>query len=116
MLRVCVVVLLACTIGGESVSEFLGQRYALPPVGALRFSPAVIAPFNASALANSKFGKQCIQSKSEKYRDLIDEDCLFANIWAPNVPPESGSEVGPTLLPIFFWVSVDIMRLLELQR
>ena len=87
-----------------AVRAFLGQRYALPPVGARRLAPAELAPFDASTLSPSggdvagAFGSKCLQHSGG------DEDCLFLNVYAPvrALPAAAGGE-GGSKLPILVW-------------
>ena len=88
------------------VRAFLGQRYALPPLGERRLAPPVLAPFNASTLDPSggptagAFGSKCLQPSGG------DEDCLFANIYAPEhaLPDGAGGAGVAPLLPILLWI------------
>ena len=87
-----------------AVRAFLGQRYALPPLGARRLAPAELAPFAASTLSPSggavagQFGSKCLQHSGG------DEDCLFLNVYAPvhALPAAAGGQGGPKL-PILVW-------------
>jgi hypothetical protein len=86
---------------GRAVSTFLGQRYALPPTGQLRFAPAVQAPFNVSALTRGHKGPRCMQPGHGGTRPTdVSEDCLFANIYTPSA---SFDGTQPRV-PIMLWV------------
>lgn len=103
------------------VSEFLGVRYAKPPLGALRFQapqeigrPAHIVPAKA-------YGEAAVQMRSGAgavaYPPVIqaamteafmpppgikaegDEDCLFLNVYTPETAPGSGK-----LRPVMVWL------------
>ena len=81
----------------ESVSAFLGVPYAEPPVGDLRFRPAVPArPWEGvrEALIN---GPRSIQPASmlAPQGEAESEDCLYLNVWAP---------VGAESLPVMVWI------------
>ncbi len=58
----------------KGVNEWLGIRYAEPPVGALRFAPPVARAKQAGEHWAGSMGASC-----EK-----EEDCLFLNVWAPD--------------------------------
>ncbi|CCM06340.1 uncharacterized protein FIBRA_08594 [Fibroporia radiculosa] len=95
------------TSGG--VSQFLGIPFAKPPIGALRFGlPEPPDPLEGIQQATS-FGPSCPQQLivlpeelpsnfSLPVLDLISEDCLYANVWAPaGATPEDN-------LPVIFWI------------
>ena len=87
----------------HEIARFAGIRYAEPPVGPLRFTPprpvgawdgvataedfGTIAPQNASMM-DALFGGQ-----SEAW----DEDCLFLNVWTPDIDPDEP-------LPVMVWI------------
>ncbi len=73
--------------------EFLGIPYAAPPVGALRWkAPADPAPW-AGLLATQAFKPRCPQLQfpqgSTTGTPLGDEDCLYLNVWTPDVSTPS---------------------------
>jgi para-nitrobenzyl esterase len=71
-----------CGIASTSatgVNEWLGIRYAAPPVGNLRWQPPQPpAPWTGTTLPATAFGSECLQSTGAG-----SEDCLFVNVWAP---------------------------------
>ncbi|KXJ69215.1 hypothetical protein RP20_CCG028307 [Aedes albopictus] len=72
------------TFNGFRYCEYLGIRYAEPPVGPLRFkSPVVRAPKGAEQY--TRLGNICAQLDSfDDAEEVIgDEDCLFLNIYKP---------------------------------
>ena len=97
------------TIEGVAVNDavvvYKGIKYALPPVGALRWRAAQpAAPFAGTFKADS-FGPACIQktklTKEElaaygAQPDSTAEDCLSLNIWAPIK--------HDTPLPVMVWI------------
>ena len=83
-------------IHGAAVAEirhFLAIPYAAPPVGANRFrAPQAVAPWTNVREA-VVVGSACPQASLAGSSD--DENCLFANVWAPT---------GATHLPVMVWL------------
>ncbi|EAT48433.2 AAEL000545-PA, partial [Aedes aegypti] len=72
------------TFNGFRYCEYLGIRYAEPPVGSLRFkSPVVRAPKGTEQY--TRLGSICAQLNTFDDADEIygDEDCLFLNVYKP---------------------------------
>jgi para-nitrobenzyl esterase len=66
------------------VNEFLGIRYAQPPVGNLRWAPPVpVAPSHTLQNA-TRFGNHCPQLAGAFGNASNTEDCLFLNVYMPN--------------------------------
>jgi para-nitrobenzyl esterase len=98
--------------GARGANVWLGIPYAAPPVGALRWkAPRPAQPWTTprNALA---IGNMCVQfpsllsgaGRSPKSNAPVgDEDCLYANVWAP---PFSPSDVpsGDKARPVMFWI------------
>jgi para-nitrobenzyl esterase len=86
----------------DGVAEFLGIPYAAPPVGNLRWRPPVPhAPWTAVRDAKT-FGNICLQVTTlGPFAGPANdhEDCLFLNVYSPNVHPERDE-----LLPVFVWI------------
>ncbi|KAF5349361.1 hypothetical protein D9758_011788 [Tetrapyrgos nigripes] len=83
------------------------QRFAQPPVGALRWEPPV--PFISSASSDAtKLGPSCIQQFPNELSIQLfnnaqnppaeNEDCLFLNIWAPS------TSQGNKRKPVVIWL------------
>ena len=67
----------------EAVDQFLGVRYAAPPVGALRWqAPQPVQPWSGVRDATS-YGHRCPQLASGNGPREDTEDCLFLNVFAP---------------------------------
>ncbi|XP_068084827.1 esterase FE4-like [Anabrus simplex] len=78
--------------------SFLGIPYAKPPVGNLRFkAPIPAEPWNGTLEALYE-GNMCKQTDRAGTAPLGDEDCLFLNVYTPELP---GS--GP-LRPVMVWI------------
>lgn len=94
-----------------NVRQFLGIPYAQPPVGDLRFAPPLPATQRSGTLNATKFAPSCMQKFSSSqtiYTQVVpeflinggqSEDCLYLNVWAPNVTA-SAKELLPVLLYI----------------
>lgn len=70
----------------QAVDAFLGIPYALPPVGELRFRPAVKVASSNDVIDASKYGPaapgKALLSGGPKLEQS--EDCLTANVFRPN--------------------------------
>jgi para-nitrobenzyl esterase len=77
--------------------EFLGIRYAQPPVGALRWQPP--QPAVAISSKADAFGPHCPQNASPFGMASTSEDCLFLNVFTPlNASAERRD------LPVMVWI------------
>ena len=80
---------------------FKGIPYALPPVGARRWTPPSPMPRWAGVKQTTEFGPACFQPENPGksiYSWIpvpMSEDCLTLNIWAPT---------GARKAPVFFWI------------
>ena len=64
--------------------EFLGVRYARPPVGQLRFAPPQPLPRSDRLVRADKPGARCAQTGGEGVGAAsLSEDCLFLNVTTP---------------------------------
>ncbi|KAL1301936.1 hypothetical protein AAFC00_002395 [Neodothiora populina] len=90
------------------VRAFLGIPYAEPPVGPLRWLPAIALNSTNRTINASQFGPSCPQNyalrdiySTEIPEFLVDgpmsEDCLSLSVWAPANPKN-------TSLPVFIWI------------
>jgi para-nitrobenzyl esterase len=83
------------------VRTFKGIPYAAPPVGPLRWkAPQPIAPWKGVRKAVD-YGARCMQK--EVYSDMVfyddgpSEDCLYLNLWMPEVHSKAR-------LPVMVWI------------
>ncbi|OCL09500.1 para-nitrobenzyl esterase [Glonium stellatum] len=96
-----------------NVAQFLGVPYAEPPIGDLRWLPA-IPKSKVGSIDATAFGPNCPQYDTsipsvyevDTRQFLIpsnstSEDCLFANIWAPY---NYNKENDKILLPVIVWI------------
>ncbi|XP_050428100.1 juvenile hormone esterase-like [Adelges cooleyi] len=85
---------------GRKFYSFTSIPYAKPPIGDLRFkAPEPAEPWKGT-LDTTKEATMCIQSnevfiKQPESLVLGDEDCLYLNIYTPNVNGK---------LPVMFWI------------
>ena len=81
----------------NGLNQFLGIRFAAPPLGNLRFRRP-LAPLQTIGMQQAKdFGPICF-GVGEGVSNGQSEDCLFLNVWAP-------SDATPnSKLPVFFWI------------
>ncbi|KAJ8881674.1 hypothetical protein PR048_018160 [Dryococelus australis] len=85
------------TADGTKYYKFLGIPYAKSPVGNLRFSdPKDPEPWSGARDA-TKFGSICHQVKGGS------EDCLFVNVFTPQLPAAGRSEAA-ALLPVMVYI------------
>jgi para-nitrobenzyl esterase len=85
-----------------SVDEFLGVRYAKPPVGDLRWRPPQPVSPGQQQLDASQFGNNCAQGNSPWGTPSSSEDCLFLNIYVPTAT--GGSQLWQRKLPVMVWI------------
>jgi para-nitrobenzyl esterase len=82
------------------ISIYKGVPYAAPPLGDLRWMPPQpVARWNGIR-RTQQFGKSCEQPPDSEYASLanqLGEDCLTANVWAPQIK-------GGRPLPVMVWI------------
>ncbi|KAI0600837.1 Alpha/Beta hydrolase protein [Biscogniauxia sp. FL1348] len=66
-----------------SVAQYLGIRYAAPPVGDLRFRAPVEMGQRSGDQDANQFGPICLGISVPYPTTGQSEDCLYANVWAP---------------------------------
>ncbi|KAI1112871.1 vacuolar triacylglycerol lipase [Nemania sp. NC0429] len=85
----------------DGVAQWLGIRYAAPPIGDLRFMPPQDPPcFDGEELQlpNNTHGKLCLATHASPADNTTSEDCLFLDVYAPaNITSHSK-------LPVFFFI------------
>ncbi|WYZ34712.1 hypothetical protein EsH8_I_000988 [Colletotrichum jinshuiense] len=68
----------------SGVNQFLGMRFAAPPIGNLRWrAPQDPEPKEGTTDAVD-FGPICLGTDATYPTSGQDEDCLYANVWSPN--------------------------------
>ena len=84
----------------QTVYSFKGIRYALPPIGSLRFRPSQLNQERWNGIYNATdFGSTCIQSGFLNQDQPQSEDCLFLNIYTPNI-----NKSNHNLLPVMVFI------------
>ncbi|KAF6805526.1 triacylglycerol lipase [Colletotrichum sojae] len=74
----------------SGVNQFLGMRFAAPPLGNLRWRAPRDPEVKVGTTDAVEFGPVCLSTDASYPTAGQDEDCLFANVWAPNnTTPES---------------------------
>ncbi|KAI1385545.1 alpha/beta-hydrolase [Hypoxylon trugodes] len=82
----------------NGVSQWLGIRYAAPPVGDLRFEPPQDPPCSKATQDATQHGKVCLSTDDSPPSDTTAEDCLFLDVYAPTkATPKSK-------LPVYFFI------------
>ena len=87
-----------CTVPGTAA--FLGIPYAKPPVGSLRWMPPQPAAKWTSVLKANSFANTCAQITTLGVfagPANINEDCLYLNVFTPNLDPSAK-------LPVIVWI------------
>jgi para-nitrobenzyl esterase len=70
-------------VAESGITDFLGIRFAAPPVGNLRFAAPTPPPAVAGTISAAAFGSPCPQNASPFGSASTNEDCLFLNIYVP---------------------------------
>ncbi|XP_049852646.1 esterase SG1-like [Schistocerca gregaria] len=90
----------ATTHTGKKYYNFQGIPYAKPPVGPLRFkSPEPAEPWFRVRDA-TKQGIVTPQVSETTWQYMGDEDCLFLNVYTPQMPSDSSG----ALIPVMVWI------------
>jgi para-nitrobenzyl esterase len=85
----------------HGVIAYQGIPYAAPPVGALRWEPPQPAKPWKGVRSALHFGSDCAQlptpGDAAPLRTVSRENCLYVNVWRPQVAPARG-------LPVMVWI------------
>ena len=84
----------------EGMKEFLGLRYAAPPIAELRWQPPQPAPLSTATRTATSFGPHCSQLQSPFGIASTNEDCLFLNVFAPGRQRAAGARPLPVMIYI----------------
>nr|AJP62547.1 carboxylesterase [Oxya chinensis] len=88
----------ATTHTGKTYYSFQGIPYASPPVGPLRFKPPQPAEPWTGVRDATKEGNVAPQLSETTRQYMGDEDCLFLNVYTPQMPSESEGGVKPVMV------------------
>ncbi|KAL6713510.1 hypothetical protein ACLMJK_008975 [Lecanora helva] len=84
------------------ISQWLGVRYAQPPVGKLRFAEPQNVTANSTLQLVTQRGAHCIGTRNSPHDPLLsagaNEDCLNLDIYAPS------SVTAESALPVYFFI------------
>ncbi|KAI3392679.1 hypothetical protein diail_5319 [Diaporthe ilicicola] len=83
---------------GTGVTEWLGIRFAAPPLGDLRFARPQDPPVVSTPQPANRHGKYCIGTNEPSNATDTSEDCLFLDIYAPS------NATTTSKLPVFFFI------------
>ncbi len=88
-------------VRGQSLKDggavFKGIPYAQPPLADLRWrKPAPVKPWNRVRDA-VQFGGECAQNPMWGHPKVVNEDCLYVNVWTQEWPAKS-------LKPVMVWI------------
>ncbi|KAF4344104.1 alpha beta-hydrolase, partial [Fusarium beomiforme] len=88
------------TDNGNGVTQWLGIRYAAPPLGDLRFMPPQDPPRSRKTKDATKWKPKCVtqSAKASLIGKSQSEDCLFLNVFAPT------NASSRSKLPVFFYL------------
>lgn len=84
------------TVKESGVAQWLGIRYAAPPVGKKRFAAPADPEHKKGVQTADKHGKLCIPTGKLELDDKHSEDCLFLDVFAPARPKGK--------LPVYVWI------------
>jgi len=82
----------------EDMRQFLGIRYAAPPVGDLRWQPPQPVPQALATRVATSFGAHCSQPPSPYGIASTTEDCLYLNVFTPKLAKADSK------LPVLVWI------------
>ena len=86
------------TVQESGVAQWLGIRYAAPPVGGLRFAAPQDPKATKGIQSADQHGDLCIPTGPHTIQENQSEDCLFLDVYAPARANASSS------LPVYVWI------------
>lgn len=106
------------TWNNRKINEFKGIPYAEPPVGDLRFKrPQALVKFKSDPIEATEWSASCQTTvATQSYQSLVNgkhsEDCLYLNIWSPNVDPDDDGDLDDDeseSRPVMFFIHGNSM-------
>ncbi|CAG2120404.1 unnamed protein product, partial [Medioppia subpectinata] len=85
----------------KPIDQFLGIPYAVPPLGALRFSKPKSIDKPAVEIIDATAAKFSCMQKDGTGLLKVSEDCLVVDVWAPH---RGKSQIAEPLKPVMFWI------------
>ncbi|KAK2784684.1 hypothetical protein FQN52_008912 [Onygenales sp. PD_12] len=82
----------------SGVTQWLGMRYAAPPVGDLRFAAPEDPRKETKQQPADEHGPKCLTTGASPDKKGTSEDCLFIDVYAPTKATPSSK------LPVFFYI------------
>ncbi|KAL1304611.1 hypothetical protein AAFC00_003578 [Neodothiora populina] len=82
----------------NGITQFLGLRFAAPPVGNLRFAAPKDPLIEYSIVEADTHGPLCLATGGGPPTDANQEDCLFLDVYAPSNATELSA------LPVYFFI------------
>lgn len=79
----------------DALIRFTGIPYAAAPLGKLRFSAPQAAPERDALLVADQYATPCLQAPSAFETGPSSEDCLYLNVYTPNLDGEH---------PVMVWI------------
>ncbi|KAF2091790.1 putative triacylglycerol lipase [Saccharata proteae CBS 121410] len=86
------------TSTSDGISQWLGIRYAAPPLGHLRFSAPEDPDTVDDVQQADQHGPTCLATGASSTDTSTSEDCLFLDVYAPS------NATSDSKLPVFFWI------------
>ncbi|KAI0689779.1 triacylglycerol lipase [Cytidiella melzeri] len=84
--------------GANGITQWLGIRYAAPPLGGLRYAAPTDPPVNRTTQIADQHGSLCFSTGAPYPESGHSEDCLFLDVYAP-----TSARVG-SKLPVVFQI------------
>ncbi|KAL9050969.1 MAG: hypothetical protein Q9162_006320 [Coniocarpon cinnabarinum] len=82
----------------NAITQWLGMRYAAPPLGDLRFAAPEAPPSSDKVQDALEHGPLCLAVGDSYNQTTQDEDCLFLDVYAPS------NATKDSALPVFFFI------------
>ncbi|OXA59977.1 Venom carboxylesterase-6 [Folsomia candida] len=90
---------------GKQYSQFLGIRYAQPPIGSLRFEPPERPDKWTGVMDTTRCKPECLQYDAMFLKRIKGvEDCLYLNVYSPNILNSNSTREEQASLPVFVFL------------